>query len=97
MLDGRCAVAGRLAREQIREQTVAGLLDAAAELFAERGVNGTSVEQIAERAGCSRGAFYGDFSGKRDLIVALLEQRTRREKGRGARAGPRRVRMAGHA
>ncbi|GAB3562236.1 TetR/AcrR family transcriptional regulator [Amycolatopsis endophytica] len=52
---------------------------AAAELFTERGVNGTSVEQIAERAGYSRGAFYGNFADKHDLVRALLLERTRAE------------------
>ncbi|MEU4489843.1 TetR/AcrR family transcriptional regulator [Streptomyces purpurascens] len=54
-------------------------MQAAADLFAECGVNGTSVEQIVERAGYTRGAFYGNFDGKQQLILALLEQRTERE------------------
>ncbi len=69
----------RLTREESREQTRQRLLAAAAELFAERGVNGTSVEQIAERAGFTRGAFYGNFDGKHELVVELLRRRTRRE------------------
>lgn len=69
----------RLTREQSRAQTRARLLDAAAELFAEHGVNGASVEQIAERAGYSRGALYGNFADKHELAMALLEERTRRE------------------
>ncbi|MFE7800074.1 TetR/AcrR family transcriptional regulator [Nocardia sp. NPDC057440] len=69
----------RLTREQSRQQTRDRLLAAAAELFAERGVNGTSVEQIAERAGYTRGAVYGNFTDKHELIVELLVQRTQRE------------------
>jgi AcrR family transcriptional regulator len=71
--------AKRLTREESRERTRERLLAAAAELFAERGVNGTSVEQIAERAGYSRGAFYGNFDGKPELVVALLRHRTQQE------------------
>ncbi|MBB5853624.1 TetR/AcrR family transcriptional regulator [Amycolatopsis umgeniensis] len=71
--------AKRLTREESREQTRQRLLAAAAELFAERGVNGTSVEQIAERAGFTRGAFYGNFDGKHELVVELLRRRTQRE------------------
>ncbi|MEC3975160.1 TetR/AcrR family transcriptional regulator [Amycolatopsis sp. H20-H5] len=71
--------AKRLTREESRERTRDRLLVAAAELFAERGVNGTSVEQIAERAGYTRGAFYGNFEGKPELVAALLRQRTRQE------------------
>lgn len=55
------------------------LLSAAAGLFAERGVNGASVEQIAERAGYTRGAFYGNFAGKPELVAALLSERTQQE------------------
>ncbi|MEU7641344.1 TetR/AcrR family transcriptional regulator [Streptomyces sp. NPDC039016] len=69
----------RLTREESRQQTRSRLLAAAAELFTERGVNGTSVEQIAERAGYSRGAFYGNFEGKNALVAELLQRRTDRE------------------
>ncbi|VVJ23013.1 Transcriptional regulator [Amycolatopsis camponoti] len=64
----------RLTRAESRERTKDRLLAAAAELFAERGVNGTSVEQIADRAGYTRGAFYGNFEDKHELVVALLER-----------------------
>ncbi|MFH8567534.1 TetR/AcrR family transcriptional regulator [Streptomyces sp. NPDC017993] len=69
----------RLTREESRQQTRERLLAAAAELFVERGVNGTSVEQIAERAGYTRGAFYGNFEDKNALVAELLQHRTRRE------------------
>jgi AcrR family transcriptional regulator len=74
------AVTGkRLTRAESRERTKDRLLAAAAELFAERGVNGTSVEQIAERAGYTRGAFYGNFEDKHELVVALLARRRSQE------------------
>ncbi|WP_433557123.1 TetR/AcrR family transcriptional regulator [Pseudonocardia xinjiangensis] len=69
----------RLTREESRAQTRERLLEAARELFTERGVNGSSVEQIAERAGYTRGAFYGNFADKQELVAELLEQRTRSE------------------
>ncbi|MCR6481278.1 TetR/AcrR family transcriptional regulator [Amycolatopsis sp. OK19-0408] len=69
----------RLTRAESRERTKDRLLAAAAELFAERGVNGTSVEQIAERAGYTRGAFYGNFEDKHELVVALLARRREQE------------------
>ncbi len=69
----------RLTREESRAQTRERLLAAATDLFSERGVNGASVEQIAERAGYSRGAFYSNFADKQELVLALLEQRTQRE------------------
>ena len=69
----------RLTREESRARTRDRLLAAATALFSERGVSGASVEQIAERAGYSRGAFYSNFADKQELVLALLEQRTRRE------------------
>jgi AcrR family transcriptional regulator len=69
----------RLTREESRARTRDLLLEAAAQLFAERGVNGTSVEQIAERAGFTRGAFYGNFADKHELVRELLQRRTERE------------------
>ncbi|MGH8975530.1 MAG: TetR family transcriptional regulator, partial [Acidimicrobiia bacterium] len=65
----------RLTREESRAQTRARLLESAAALFAERGFHGTSVEDIAERAGFSRGAFYSNFEHKADLFLALLDDR----------------------
>ncbi|QRX89716.1 TetR/AcrR family transcriptional regulator [Streptomyces noursei] len=69
----------RLTREESRQQTRDRLVAAAAELFTERGVNGTSVEQIAERAGYTRGAFYGNFEDKNALVAELLHNRTHHE------------------
>lgn len=69
----------RLTRAEQKIRTREDLRASAAELFAERGVNGASVEQIAENAGYSRGAFYGNFKNKNELIVELLEERTLRE------------------
>jgi AcrR family transcriptional regulator len=56
-----------------RAATRQRLLDAAAELFAERGVEGSSVDAIAERADRTSGAIYDHFGGKDGLLFALLE------------------------
>ena len=48
---------------------------AAAEIFAERGFRAASVEEIAERAGFSKGAVYWHFESKDDLFFALLAER----------------------
>lgn len=58
-----------------RQQTRDRLLAAAAELFAERSVQAASVEEICERAGFTRGAFYSNFESKDELCLALLEAR----------------------
>ncbi|TWD80303.1 TetR family transcriptional regulator [Kribbella amoyensis] len=69
----------RVPRAETQARTRERLLSAAAGLFADRGVNGTSIEQIAERAGYTRGAFYGHFAGKPEVVAALLAERTRHE------------------
>ncbi len=56
-----------------RAETRQRLLDAAAELFAERGIEGSSVDAIAERADRTSGAIYDHFDGKEGLLFALLE------------------------
>jgi AcrR family transcriptional regulator len=50
------------------------LLRAAAEVFAERGFREASVEEIAERAGYSKGALYWHFDSKDDLFFALMDE-----------------------
>ncbi|WP_212988307.1 TetR/AcrR family transcriptional regulator [Actinoplanes auranticolor] len=69
----------RLSRAESQARTRKRLLDAAAAIIAERGITGMSVEHIAERAGFTRGAFYGNFADKHDIVMALLEQRTQGE------------------
>jgi AcrR family transcriptional regulator len=68
MPDG-AAVPARSARREATRQRV---LDAAREVFAERGVFGGTVEDICERAGYTRGAFYSNFADKPDLVEALI-------------------------
>lgn len=58
-----------------RLQTRERLMAAAAELFVERSVQAASVEEICERAGFTRGAFYSNFESKDDLCLALTRQR----------------------
>jgi AcrR family transcriptional regulator len=66
-------VAERRTQGERRAQTRRALLDAAAELFAERGVDGASIDAIAEAAGRTSGAIYDHFGGKEGLLFALLE------------------------
>ena len=61
-------------RSPRREATRQRILDAAREVFAERGVIGGSVEDICERAGFTRGAFYSNFNDKDDVLDALVER-----------------------
>lgn len=50
------------------------LLDAAEEVFLERGVAGTSMNDIAQAAGTTRGAIYWHFQDKADLFNAMMDR-----------------------
>lgn len=54
-----------------REATRQKLMDAAAQVFAEVGLDGASVEAICDRAGFTRGAFYSNFETKDELFLEL--------------------------
>jgi len=56
-----------------RDETRQRIIAAAADVFANHGVTGTSVEQITLAAGFTRGAFYSNFTTKEELAVAMLE------------------------
>ena len=49
------------------------LLRAAEQVFAERGLAGAKVEEIARRAGVSKGSFYLHFESKEAALVQLVE------------------------
>jgi AcrR family transcriptional regulator len=63
----------RPTRAQRQAQTRSQLIDAAAQVFARRGFQAASVEEIAEEAGYSHGAVYSNFEGKADLFLAVFE------------------------
>jgi AcrR family transcriptional regulator len=64
----------RATRAEKQARTRAELLAAATRVFARRGYNGASVEEIAEEAGYSHGAVYSNFDGKADLFLAVFEE-----------------------
>lgn len=57
------------------EATKAKILDAAQSLFGELGFENTQLDEVATRAGCSRGAIYAHYKSKEDLFLALMEHR----------------------
>ena len=59
---------GRRSAEESRA-TRRALLDAAVVVFAEKGMNGARLDEIAERAGVTKGAIYSHFGGREDLLV----------------------------
>jgi AcrR family transcriptional regulator len=58
-----------------RHRTRARLIAAAAEVINERGYDRTSLEEVARRAGMTRGAIYGNFKDKEELFLAVAETR----------------------
>ena len=52
------------------------LLDAAAEVFCERGYDGTTVAEVARRAGLTTGAIYANFRDKAELLLKTIERAT---------------------
>ena len=60
--------------KQRREQ----LLDVGRTLFAERGYDGTSVEEIASRAGVSKPVVYEHFGGKEGLYAVVVDREVQR-------------------
>lgn len=57
------------------EQTQLRILDAAYALFMEQGYHGTSMRQIAERAGITMGGVYNHFASKEEIWEAVLLDR----------------------
>jgi AcrR family transcriptional regulator len=68
-----------LTPERRRQQTRDYLLQAASQVFAERGFHGASLDQVAAAAGFTKGAVYSNFKNKEDLFLALLEAIQERE------------------
>lgn len=56
-----------------RERTRAQLIDAARQVIREKGFHAVSLQEVAERAGMSRGAIYGNFRDREDLLFAVVE------------------------
>ncbi|HEX3612442.1 MAG TPA: TetR family transcriptional regulator [Sporichthyaceae bacterium] len=63
----------RVTRAESKERTRQRLLAEAQRLFLERGYAATSLEQIAEAAEVTKGAIYGHFASKEDLLLTVIE------------------------
>lgn len=70
--------APRTPQQERGAQRMEQLLDAAEAVIAEVGVEGASVQAIAQRAGASMGSLYHFFPGKDALVLALAERCMRR-------------------
>jgi TetR/AcrR family transcriptional regulator, repressor for neighboring sulfatase len=56
-----------------KDEVVAAVLEAASELFAERGPAATSIREVAARAGVNHGLLHRHFGSKRQLLAATLQ------------------------
>lgn len=68
----------RWTRERRVEHTRSLLLDAAQEVFAERGFTAASLDDIAYAAGYTKGAIYKHFPTKESLFLAVSDRNWRR-------------------
>lgn len=59
-----------------RSNTRRKLVSAAAQVFAEKGVAGATVDDLVTAAGFTRGAFYSNFSTKEEVFAAALSEFT---------------------
>jgi AcrR family transcriptional regulator len=66
-------VVARVTRAESKERTRQRLLSEAERLFRQRGYAATSLEQIAEAAEVTKGAIYGHFASKEDLMLSAME------------------------
>ena len=58
------------------EERQVQIVEAAAKLFAEKGFDGTSIDDIAEACGVAPGLIYHYFDSKADILKALIEQKS---------------------
>ena len=65
---------GEFDRTGKRARTRAALLQAAAGVYARRGFDGATLDEVAVEAGYTKGAVYDHFGSKEGLLVALMEE-----------------------
>jgi AcrR family transcriptional regulator len=64
-----------LSRKEKQARTRAKLLRSAGTLFCRHGLEQTSVDEIAQDAGYTKGAFYSNFKSKEELFLAMLDEK----------------------
>jgi AcrR family transcriptional regulator len=65
----------RLTRKEKQAKTRSCLLEAAGKVFSRRGLQQASIDEVAEEAGFTKGAFYANFKSKEELFLAMLDDR----------------------
>jgi AcrR family transcriptional regulator len=65
----------RMTRREKQQHTRSSLLRAASKVFCRRGLEGASIDEVAEEAGFTKGAFYANFRNKEELFLVMLDER----------------------
>ena len=65
----------RLTRKEKQAHTRECLMQSAARVFTRRGLQQASIDEVAEDAGFTKGAFYANFKSKEELFLAMLDER----------------------
>jgi AcrR family transcriptional regulator len=91
------ATRARLSRAESKVRTREELVQAARQVFLERGYHGASLETVAAAAGFSTGAVYSAFQGKADLFLAVLDARIAERAQQMAQVGAAAATMADFA
>jgi AcrR family transcriptional regulator len=65
----------RRSRAEQRAHTRTCLMEAAGKIFSRRGLQQASIDEVAEEAGFTKGAFYANFRSKEELFLAMLDER----------------------
>ena len=68
-----------LSRREKQQRTRSALLEAAAQIFSKEGLEGASIDQVAQTAGYTKGAFYANFKSKEELFLVMLGERFAQE------------------
>lgn len=63
-----------MARNKYPEETVRKILDTAERLFIEMGYDRTSLQEIIDETGLSKGAIYHHFASKEDIFYAVCDR-----------------------
>ena len=65
----------RLTRKEKQEHTRSCLMKSAARVFGRRGLASASIDEVAEDAGYTKGAFYANFKSKEEMFLVMLDEK----------------------
>ena len=62
-------------RKEQQAETRSRLMKAASKMFCRRGLDRTSIDDIAREAGYTKGAFYANFRSKEELFLSMMDEK----------------------